>query len=214
MYKCVIFDADGTLFDTSEGICECINYVLNLQKMKLLSKSELVKFIGPPVFQSFKKICKISDEEARKLTQMYRTYYVNEFYKKSILYFGMIDFLKELKENKIITGIATMKTQEQIDKLLEYQKVDQYFDLVSGVSEGISKKEDLILKVINNFHISTTNDVVMIGDTILDEKSAFNIKIDFVGVSYGFGFKKKDDLICNSHILVDSVSQLKEKILK
>lgn len=193
-YKTVIFDVDGTLFDTSPGIYKCIRFVLKSMNYPEPEEKQLRKFIGPPVFESFSKICKMSDEEAQRATQMYRSAYVERFIGFSKLYEGMDGLLKKLKSNGVKTGIATMKTQPQINRLLEIFNLATGFDSVSAASPDIKKsKADIINEVLRETG-TVCKDAVMIGDSLYDALGAKQAGTDFIAVSYGFGITSEQQL--------------------
>lgn len=186
-YKTVIFDVDGTLFDTSQGIFDCIRFVLESMKYPQLEEQQLRKFIGPSVFDSFMGICGMSSEEAQKATQIYRSSYVDKFIGCSRLYDGMDVLLKELKSNGVKIGIATMKTGPQIEKLLDIFNLTEVFDSVSyAVPSGKKSKSDIINEVLEATGTAPEN-AVMIGDSIYDGIGAEKSDVDFIAVSYGFG---------------------------
>lgn len=84
----MIFDVDGTLFDTSKGIFECINFVLKEKGFPELPEEKLKKFIEQPILKSFQKYCGFDYEFAKELTEMYRSYYI-----KIVYVFGNENFI-------------------------------------------------------------------------------------------------------------------------
>ncbi len=207
MYNCVIFDVDGTLFDTSEGIFECVNFVLrekNLHKLK--------RFIGPPIMESFQRYCGFSHDCAKELTEMYRNYYVKTYIKKSYMYPGMKALLDQMKAKNVKVTIATLKTQIQIDTLLKNENLGLYFDLVCGAAPNRKNKVDLINYIANQLMIKTGT-MVMVGDSVLDAEGARKAGIDFIGVTYGFGLKEENDLTGIPYKkLCSSIDELRKEI--
>lgn len=212
MYNCIIFDVDGTLFDTSEGIFECINFVLREKKFPELSEEELKRFIGPPIIESFQKYCGFSHELANELTEMYRNYYVETYIKKSYMYSGMKELLDQVKAKNIKVAIATLKTQIQIDTLLKNKNLSIYFDLVCGAAPNRRNKVDLINYIANQLKIEA-REMVLVGDSVLDAEGARKAGVDFIGVTYGFGLKKENDLRGIPYKkLCGSIGELREEI--
>ncbi len=193
-YKTVIFDVDGTLFDTSQGIFSCIQFVLDSMNYPQLEADKLRKFIGPPVYDSFMAICGMSSEDANKATQLYRSSYVEKFIVFSKLYEGMDELIKELKSSGVKIGIATMKTELQIKKLLEIFDLSDTFDSVSfAVPSGKKSKSDIINEVLDAT-ATAPMDAVMIGDSVYDGVGANSSAVDFIAVSYGFGISSEQQL--------------------
>lgn len=215
MYDAVIFDVDGTLFNTSEGIFNCINYVLIEEHLPALEKQILKSFIGPPVYDSFIKYCNVDSSTAARLTQKYREYYVKKFVRQSVLYDNMDILLQSLKKAHIKIAIATMKTQPQIDALLINKGYTDYFNIVLGVSERICSKTEMIVNIAQSLNISDLNEILMVGDTYSDAVSAQKAGSDFAGVSYGFGLNSVSDLEGLPYDKVFStVNELQKYILK
>lgn len=214
-YKTVIFDVDGTLFDTSGGIFNCINYVLTELGLETLQNSVLRKFVGPPVDLSFQKICGMNAALAEKAAALYRKYYVEQFVSQSVLYNGMLELLILLKENNIKTGIATMKTQPQADKLIDLFHLGQFFDCVAGVDlKHKLPKSGIIKNVLKAVGCANGAHAVMIGDTASDGEGARVAGVDFIGVTYGFGISGPDDVTdipCS--LLADTVQEIKAFLL-
>lgn len=212
MYNCVIFDIDGTLFDTSEGIFECINFVLREKDFPELPEEKLKRFIGPPIMESFQKYCGFSYEFAKELTEMYRNYYVKTYIRKSYMYSGMKELLDQMKAKNVKVTIATLKTQIQIDALLKNENLSLYFDLVCGVAPNRRNKMELINYIADQLKIEKRK-MVMIGDSILDAEGARKAGVDFVGVTYGFGLKEENDLIGIPYKkLCSTIDELREEI--
>lgn len=193
-YKTVIFDVDGTLFDTSPGIFRCINFVLKSMQYPVLEENELRKFIGPPVYESFTRICKMSAEEAERATQMYRSSYVEKFIGLSELYEGMDILLKKLKSDGAKICIATMKTDTQIERLLDIFNLSEAFDVVASASTNVKKSKSDIINEALKATKTSCKDAVMIGDSLYDALGAKQAGTDFIAVSYGFGITSGQQL--------------------
>ena len=74
-YDVVLFDLDGTLTDPGEGITNSVIYSLKKYNIQIKDRSELYKFIGPPLHESYEKYFGFSKEEAKKAVEYYREYY-------------------------------------------------------------------------------------------------------------------------------------------
>ena len=66
MYQYLLFDLDGTLTDSAEGIINCVQYALEKMGAEKRSREELRVFVGPPLSESFKNVCGFSEEEAKQ----------------------------------------------------------------------------------------------------------------------------------------------------
>ena len=192
-YKLVIFDLDGTLFDSSLGAIKSIDYTI--EKLNLTPLSDDVKktFIGPPIYNSLKNTYNLSDEEAKKATEIFRDVYKNKFLFEAEVYEGIVELLKQLKE-KYKLAVASYKRDDYCKMLLEHFDLAKYFDYIMGAdADNKLKKSDIVQCCMDNLGVTNPSEAVLIGDTEHDALGAEALNMDFIGVTYGFGFKNKDD---------------------
>lgn len=183
--KTVIFDIDGTLFDTKPGIIECLNDVLNCFGCEPIITSEEDKYIGPSVKDSFMIYHGFDEEKASKATRMYREKYVEKYIRKSIPYEGISDVFNYLKSKEYIVCIATMKTRKQVDALLKIFKFETVFDHIECArEEGGYTKLDMLNSIKTLY---PCDDIIFVGDTNGDYKAAIKADVRFVYAEYGYG---------------------------
>ena len=195
-YKCVIFDVDGTLLDTSDGLISSVDYTVETFGYPELDIETKKSFIGPPIQNSFKKQFSLSDEEVKKMASLFRQRYKDVDLLKAVPYEGIYDVLYELKKNGVKIAIATYKRQDYAKILLEHFKFNEYTDLIVGSDfEGKLKKKDIIKLALQNAGIDNPGDAVMVGDSDNDAIGAKEIGSAFIGVTYGFGFKTEHDAL-------------------
>lgn len=75
MIQTVLFDFDGTLFDTGEGILRSVQYALEGFGIRETDTARLRKFVGPPLFDSFTELYGMQPEQAQAATERYRERY-------------------------------------------------------------------------------------------------------------------------------------------
>ena len=93
--------------------------------------------------------------------------------------------------------MATYKRQDYAELILKHFKLDKYFDFIKGTdNEGILTKKDIMELYLKYFNINAKN-TVMIGDTKHDENGALELGVDFIPISWGFGFKKEAKIANN-----------------
>ncbi len=188
-YDAVIFDLDGTLLDTSEGIFRSVSYVIEHSALTPLSDEIMRTFIGPPIQRSFARVYSLSDEEAQKAAGMFRDRYKEHDLLLAKPYEGIIDTMKELRQAGIKTAVATYKRQDYAEKLLRHFGFDEVAEVICGSdAEGKLTKRDIIENAIRYMGISDKKRAVMVGDSDNDALGADEIGVDFIGVTYGFGF--------------------------
>ena len=124
-------------------------------------------------------------------------------------YEGAEDVLTALKENGYQIALATMKTSVQVERLFEVTGGRELFDYVEAAQEdGSYKKHQMIEHIRGNSKIES---VLMVGDTEQDKFAAEIARVEFLGVTYGYGFKQRNsyDFPC-----IDSIEELVDFIRK
>lgn len=199
--KTVIFDIDGTLFDTKPGIIECLNDVLNCFGCKPIIAGEEAKYIGPSVKDSFMLYHGFDEEKASEATRMYRDKYVEKYIRNSVLYDGIYDVFDYLKSEEYVVCIATMKTRKQVDALLNIFKLNDVFDCIECArEEGGYTKFDMLNSIKTLY---PCDDLMFVGDTNGDYRAAIKADVRFVYAKYGYG---------NIEENTDTITSLKELI--
>lgn len=188
-YKYYIFDFDGTLVDSSEGIYNSIIYALKEFGIEENDMEKLRYFIGPPLFHSFKHIYGVNDEETNWLVAKYRERYKVKGCAESIVYEGVPEMLKALKENGKKIAIASSKPKQFVDEISVHLGIFDYYDYVSAESfdKTHSSKEDLINNVLNYFDNPPKEECLMIGDRFYDIDGAKATNLDSAGALFGLG---------------------------
>ena len=191
MKKLIIFDLDGTLLDTSEGIMHCYRKtgaILNLQE-NTREKKKCV--IGRPLKDGFQCLYKIdSENQLEKAIATYRSIYQSEGIKMFCAYDGIEELLKNLKENGYLLAVATLKAESYAKQMLESAGFAKYFDVIHGW-DGTDRctKAYIITKVIFTLNM-ISSEAILVGDSEYDAYGADAADVDFLGVSYGFGIRK------------------------
>ena len=169
--KLVIFDLDGTLLDTSEGIKASVKYVIEKYNLPLPTETILNSFIGPPIQASFKHLYNLSDEKSTALAALFREQYKSADLFKAKPYDNVFEVLRYLRSNGVKTAVATYKREDYTKLLLDHFGLSKYFDIICGSDfEGKLQKKDIILNAVNKSRFSI-NDTIMVGDTILDAEA-------------------------------------------
>lgn len=187
MSKVVVFDVDGTLFDTKPGIIKALNEVLHNFGKESISPADENKWIGPPVRNSFISFVGMNTEQAEEATKQYRQIYTDKYIAESVLYEGIAEVLIKLKDSGFHLCIATMKTQGQIERLLSLKKMTDVFEIVETAAlDGSKTKADMLAFIKKQY--SEENKFYMIGDTDGDYKATKKTNYNFIAINYGYGF--------------------------
>lgn len=214
-YKLAIFDLDGTLLDTTAGVLKSIVYTIKELELPMLPIEKLKEFNGPPIYESFQNVYSLNDEQTKKATELFRAIYKDVYLFEATVYSGIYDVITTLKKRNIKLAIATNKRNDYAQKLLKYYKFTELFDYISGSDmDNKMKKADIVTKCLENFPKISKEESVLIGDTVNDLVGAKKCGIDFIAVSYGFGFHTIEEALNNGAVdAVDDCNDLVRIIL-
>lgn len=192
-YKILLFDLDGTITDSAEGIINSAIYALEQLNQPIPESKELYSFIGPPLKESFEKKCYLNEIEAELAVTYYREYYQKKGLYENKVYQGIPELLTHLNELGHQLYIATSKPEIFAQKILLHFELTDYFNGIYGASlDGKrSKKSDVIAYALEKAKLRMKNEIIMIGDRKHDILGGRENKIDTIGVLYGFGDKEE-----------------------
>ena len=188
-YNTVLFDLDGTITDSGEGIIHSVIYALEKMNLSVPAQSELYSFIGPPLNDTFKQLYQLGETETEQAVSYYREYYQAKGMYENHIYEGIPTLLTSLKQAGCALYIATSKPEIYAKQILTHFKLDHYFTGIYGASlDGVrSKKGDVIHYALKSANITDLYETVMIGDRSHDIIGAKENKLASIGVLYGFG---------------------------
>lgn len=193
-YKCILFDLDGTLVNTFPGILHSYEYVAS--KMDLPAPTEKIvnEAIGAPLAEVFREKFRLDEEQVTKAMEHYRERYAESGIYEVENYPEMTEVLKQLKENGLFVGVATLKKEEFAKEMLGNLGMSEYLDVIVGM-DGKDKltKAGMIQKALSLLQ-QKSSETVLIGDSFYDAVGAEEAGVDFIGVTYGFGFKTEEDV--------------------
>lgn len=188
-YSTILFDLDGTLSDSSQGIINSIIYALEKYDVNDYDMPLLRKFLGPPLHESFEKFMGFDKEKSLQAVKLYREYFSSKGLFENEIYGGVSDLLQNLKENGKTLIVATSKPQPFTDRIMEHFDLAKYFDFIAGSNMDTtrSKKAEVIEYALSECNIKDKSKVVMIGDRAEDMIGAQTVGLDSIGVEYGYG---------------------------
>ena len=188
-YEYVLFDLDGTLTDSGEGIMNAFAYAIEQMGDKVVDKEALKRFVGPPLRDSFEKDLGYSPEEATKAIALYREYYFNMGGSlENLVYPGIRELLQDLKARGKKLIVATSKGAPGTKIVLEHFGLRDYFDFVATSNDTDRlNKLDVIRYAIAETGIGDLSKAVMVGDRENDVTAALAVGMDCIGVLYGYG---------------------------
>lgn len=192
MKKLVIFDMDGTLADTSEGIFNSIKYTQKMMNLPSITEEQMYSHVGPPMEESYHRNFGLTGEKLQQAVKYHKEYAMQKGYRELKVYDGIPELLDNLHKQEILTAVATLKAQSTAEKIVS-EYFPYKFDLIVGArQEQPMTKSEMLLYCLKELSVNK-NDAVLVGDSIYDLHGAEQAGIDFIAVTYGFGFKGKDE---------------------
>lgn len=187
-YKAVLFDFDGTLVDSSEGIFKSLAYAFEKDGRPVPDTQTLRKFIGPPIYDSFKTLFGYRDEKIDFMVKKYRERYRAQGYREVRVYDGIPALLQKLKANGVKIATASSKPTVFIEQILKEQGLFSYFDYIGGtLFDNISSDKTAIIQETMQALGVAAEDCVMIGDRLYDIRGAKGADVPCIAVLFGFG---------------------------
>lgn len=214
--KVILFDLDGTLTDPGVGITNSVMYALEKYGITVSDKSELYKFIGPPLMQSFEKYYGFDQNKAERAVALYREYFQDRGIFENEIYDGIQQLLDALKAQGKVIGLATSKPEIYAKQILEHFGLDGYFDFISGSmlnGERTDKGEVIAwaIQLLREKQRYTLEEMVMIGDREHDVIGARKNGLASIGVLFGYG--SREELTgAGADAVVSSVCELAEML--
>ncbi len=190
MWKKVLFDLDGTLTASGEGIKKSVLYALDKMGLPELDEATLDSFIGPPLIDSFMEHCGLSEEEARHAVETYRERYTVTGIFENELYDGIVTCLSTLKEAGFTLAVASSKPEVMVEQVLVHFDLRKYFDVVVGAELDGRRtiKSEVIEEALRQLGDNGDHsDIVYVGDRKYDIIGAHKNHLDVIGVLYGYG---------------------------
>lgn len=186
MYKYILFDFDGTVFDTVEGITKSARYALN--KFGIEAELDFLRqFAGPPLVDKFMEVYDFTKEQAEQATIYFKERYQPIGLHECCIFPGIKEMLQNLRDAGFVLGIATSKPQHLAEKLLQGENMTELFDVICG-SGGLGNndtKESVLRRAMETLGADPEASV-LVGDTKYDVLGARACGIDCIGVRYGY----------------------------
>ena len=193
-YECVLFDLDGTLANTYQGIFNSYKYAAEQMNLPLPTDKLVNEAIGAKLTEVFRDKFGLDDNKVDEATAHYRKRYADKGIYEAFPYPQMEDTLRKLKERGVKIGVATLKKDEFAKHMLEHLNLSHYFDVIVGMDTNDKLTKAGIIQKVVSILGQKAERTVMVGDSFYDALGAEEAGVDFIGVTYGFGFKNAQDV--------------------
>lgn len=210
MSQVILFDLDGTLTESGEGIINCVQYALEKLGKKEEHPENLQCFIGPPLKEQFMKYAGLSEEEGEKAVVYYRERYTTTGIFENRLYPKIPELLELLKINNKILAVASSKPEVYVKQILEHFQIADYFTAIVGseLDGRRTEKTEVIEEALRRMHLEEERDkVLMVGDRSHDVQGAISCGLQCIGVAYGYGSREELEK-AGAVYIADSVEDL------
>lgn len=214
MYQYILFDLDGTLTDSKEGVLESVQYAITAMGRPLPEPRDMLKFIGPPLQDSFMQYCGFSREEAQEGLRLFRERYVPEGQFKNRPAPGIAEMMGRLRAQGFTLALASSKAESQCLTICELFGFTPHLAVISGSAENRDlSKADVIRSAMDRLGLTDPRRALMVGDRKYDVEGARTCGIDCVGVEF-FGYAPPGELEeAGAVAVVQTPEELEEFIL-
>ena len=192
MLKCAIFDLDGTLTQSEEGIWNSVKYAAEKLGFPEPDAATLRKFIGPPLGYSFREYLGMDDATADKAVETYRERYNAVGLFENRVYPGIRRMMRTLHREGWYIGIATGKPQKTSERVVTHFGLDKWVQQIAGpTADHSADKMALIRRALPEGWNPETDEVWMVGDRKFDIEGAIGAGVKSIGVGYGYGSEEE-----------------------
>ena len=213
--KILLFDLDGTVIDSGEGVKNSVLYALEKMGYPALDKADMDPFLGPPLVYSFHHFAHVPEAECAEAVRLYR-----EYYQKSgamfqyRLYDGMPELLRDCRAAGYKTAIATSKPQPYAIELMHHAGIFEYLDHIIGadLDEKTRAKKSEVIEAVLEESGAMRSETLMIGDRKYDVLGAKEAGVESLGITFGYGDRAE---LCEAgaDYVLDTVDELRKFLL-
>lgn len=215
MYQYIFFDLDGTLTDSKEGIFNCLKYAFEKLEKPCPDEATLIRFIGPPLQESFMAYCGFNREMSLEAIRLFRERYdpIGKYENSAAP--GMVELCARLKERGYILTVASSKPEAQCRPICERFGFAESMAVITGSAPGADwEKADVIRETMRRLGLTEKDRerILMVGDRKYDVLGAAECGLDCVGVEF-FGYAEPGELAAAGAVAVVSTAEELEQFI-
>lgn len=198
-FQGIIFDLDGTLVDSLEDIADAMNRTLIHFGYPIYNYEAYKYFVGNGLKNLVTQclpIEKRNEDDIAHCLRIMMFEYGKTYAEKTKLYPGMDELLNELSDKKLKMAVLSNKADELTQKIFNKLLIKWKFEIVLGASERFPRKPDpqSAVYIAEQMGLLPEN-ILYLGDTNVDMKTANAAGMSAIGVTWGF--RTKEELIEN-----------------
>ena len=216
MLRYILFDLDGTLTDSQEGVLNTLRYALEKMGRPVPADSVLIKFIGPPLQDSFPRFCGLDQEDTQRAIDLFHERYNTIGLFENAAAPGLPELCTRLKERGYVLALASSKPEPQCIRICEKFGFSSSLDVIVGSGPEVDwEKKDVILEALHRIGVDQDHldQSLMVGDRRFDVLGAKACGLPCVGVEF-FGYADPGELEeAGAVAVVDTAQQLEQYIL-
>lgn len=204
----ILFDLDGTLTDSAEGIIRSAQYMQEKMGIPVWQSEDLRFMIGPPLRESFRDAFHMNETQIEQGILHFRERYFSVGLFENTVYNGIPQTLQQLRAMGKRLAVATSKHQSTAIRILEHFGLTEYFEIIGGDDQDSARntKAKVIAYVMKQMQADTT-DIIMVGDRKFDIEGAHTMHIPAIGVLYGYG-DRQELTACGADAIVQTPQDL------
>lgn len=187
MWNDILFDLDGTLTDSGQGITGSVRHAMEQMGHPVPEQAVLNTFVGPPLNESFAEVCGFDEVQIAQGVELFRAWFAEHGIHQNYPYEGIADVLASLVAAGRRLHVATTKPLHLAEQVLDMFDLRQYFTILAGSAlehHGRAKGE-VVAEVLARGGISPAG-AVMVGDRKFDVEGAHQNGLPCVGVGFGY----------------------------
>ena len=209
-YRTILFDLDGTLTRSEEGITRSVLYAAERMGFSGYTREQVMRFIGPPLHHSFREVMGMTPEQADQAIVYYRERFSTVGWAENEVYEGIPHLLRSLRMNGARIAMATAKPQVFAERIAKKFGFAPYLDALVG--PNLAKKDASKADIVRSAMEALGGPFVMVGDRCFDVEGGRANGVDTIGVTYGYGTEQELRQAGATHI-AHSVAELAELLL-
>jgi phosphoglycolate phosphatase len=190
-YTCILFDLDGTIIDSARGITASLAYMFEELGRPVPSPAELLRYVGPPILESFRDYAGMDGGEMAEALAIYRPRYLEQGALDSTVFPGVPEVLRAVHDAGVPLSLATSKPEAPAIMMLQHFGLLDHFDVITGASadEVRSAKADVVAEALVRLSAigADLSHPVLVGDRVHDIEGAAANGVPTIFVDWGYG---------------------------